>query len=434
MHKDLVIVNAKVLADPAAPALIHSGFVHVRAGRVAAVGPMAAGRPEAAELIDAGGCLVLPGLVNGHCHGAMTLFRGLADDLELMTWLNGHIFPAEARFVDPEMVYWCTRLAAAELLLSGTTTVADGYFHESEAARAFADSGIRAMAAQGVIDFPAPGAPDPAANVAVAAAFLEEWQGRDPLLSPAVFAHSPYTCSAATLRRAKALCRERGARLFIHVAETGAEAGLIRDPAGDSPLRHLDALGLLDRDTVCIHGVHLDEADLDRIAASGAGLVLCPQSNCKLASGLAPLPAMLVRGLRVGLGTDGAASNNGLDLFREMNLCAKVHKLHARDPMAAPASAVLAMATAGGAAALGLEGEIGALRPGMAADLVVLELGRPHLQPFHGPGLLVHAASGGDVRDVLVNGRVVVRDRRLLSMDLGETMAHVRRLAAAVTG
>jgi 5-methylthioadenosine/S-adenosylhomocysteine deaminase len=432
---DLLLINAMVLPELGSATSIDPGYVAVRDGRIAQLGPMAdLGAVLAREVIDARGGVVLPGLVNGHCHAAMTLFRGLADDLPLMTWLQDHIFPAETRSVNPEMVYWCTRLAAAEMLLSGTTTVADGYFCMEEAARAFSEAGMRAVVAQGIIDFPAPGVPDPADNIAAAAGFIDGWLGRDPLITPALFAHSPYTCSAKTLRAAKELARSRGVVLFIHVAETRDEQGLIRDPQGPSPVRHLDALGILDEGTVCVHCVWADDEDLDILARRGASIVICPQSHLKLASGTVPLKEMLAKRIKVALGTDGAASNNSLDLFREMDVCAKVQKLRDLDPVAVRAGEVLRMATAMGARVLGFAGQCGVLKPGAPADLIVVDRQQPHLQPFFGPDLLVYSARGSDVRTVIVGGRLVVRDGTLLTIDLAETMARVRELAQPLPG
>jgi 5-methylthioadenosine/S-adenosylhomocysteine deaminase len=434
MTADILITNAVLLPDPGSPWGTDQSYVAVKNGRITGTGPMAAlDEIQAGERIDAGGALLMPGLVNTHCHGAMTLFRGLADDLELMTWLNEHIFPAEAAHVNPEMVYWCSKLAAAEMLLSGTTMVADAYFYEAEAARAFSEAGLRAVAAHGVIDFPAPGVPDPWENIRAVARFLDHWQGRDPLVTPAVFAHSPYTCSPETLIGAKALAKERGLRFFIHVAESRVEQGLIKNPRGSSPVKHLDALGILDEQTVCVHCVWVDEEDLAILARRQSKVVLCPQSHLKLASGMAPLADMLAAGIEVGLGTDGAASNNGLDMFREMDICAKVQKLRMLDPVGIRAGKVLHMATAGGAKVLAMEEGAGQLGPGSQADLVLVDLNRPHLQPFYGPDLLVYAAQGSDVTTVIVNGKIVVRDGRLLTFDLEETMRRVRELAAALS-
>lgn len=419
MTPDILLIDACLLPEPATGEVVERGYVAIRDGLIEGVGPMdALPGKEAGQIIDAAGDLVLPGLVNGHCHAAMTLFRGLADDLELMTWLTDHIFPAEAENVTPEMVYWCARLAAAEMLLSGTTCVADGYFYEDEAARAFSEAGLRAVAAQGVIDFPAPGVPDPLENIRTAARFLDAWLDRDPLITPAIFAHSPYTCSGATLQKAKEESRQRNLPFYIHAAEIGAEQGLIRDPLGSSPVRHLDALGILDEMTVCVHCVHVDAEDMDIMARRRVRVVHCAQSNMKLASGMAPVDGMLEREITVGLGTDGAASNNSLDLFREMDLCAKMEKVRTPDPTAGSARAVLAMAAGAGT-----------LAPGQPADLISVGLNRPHLQPFYGPDTLVYAGSGSDVQNVIVNGRLVVRDSELLTIDLEETLDRVRRLA-----
>ncbi|NIA05486.1 MAG: amidohydrolase family protein [Proteobacteria bacterium] len=433
MTPDILITNALLLREPGAGEEIELGFVAVRDGRIEGLGPMTElGDRPAATTIDAGGGLLMPGLVNTHCHAAMTLFRGLADDQELAVWLNDHIFPAEAAHVNPEMVYWCSKLAAAEMILAGTTLVADGYFFAGQAARAFSETGLRAVAAQGVIDFPAPGVPEPAENIRAAARFIDERQERHPLITPAVFAHSPYTCSPETLQKAKALARSRNVPFFVHVAETGQEQGRIAGARGDSPVRHLEALGILDEQTVCVHCVWVDEEDLDILARRNARVSICPQSHLKLASGMAPLAAMLERSITVGLGTDGAASNNGLDLFREMDICAKVQKIKTMDPVAVRAGDVLRLVTRDGAAVLGFAERLGALRAGSLADLVLVDLDRPHLQPFYGPDLLVYAAGGADVRSVIINGKLVMHNRQLLTIDLDETMARVRDLARSV--
>jgi 5-methylthioadenosine/S-adenosylhomocysteine deaminase len=385
--------------------------------------------PQAEQVIDAHGMLALPGLINTHCHAAMTLFRGLADDLELGEWLNTHIFPAEAANVSPEMVYWCSKLAAAEMIMSGTTTVADGYFFEDNAARAFADAGMRAVAAQAVIDFPAPGVPDPSGNIAAAATFVAKWTDKHPLITPAIFAHSPYTCSNATLQAAKKAARKAGVLFFIHLAESQAEMGMIAEPQGCTPLKHLAALGVLDRQTVCVHCVWIDDEDPEILARHKANIVLCPQSHLKLASGIAPAQAMLQYDIPVGLGTDGAASNNSLDMFREMDICAKVQKIKTLDPVAVPARKILSMATTTGSEVLGMEQHIGRLAPGMKADIILINSNMPHLQPMHSTDLLVYAANGADVDTVIINGTPVMQNKKLLGFDLPETLRQVRLLA-----
>ena len=431
MTDDLLLTGCRLLPEPGGNLSAGPGFVAVRDGRITSLGPMAdCPREWTGTVVDTAGQLALPGLVNGHCHLPMTLFRGLADDLPLAEWLTAHIFPAEARHIDVETVSWCSRLAAAELLLAGVTCVADGYFLEDGVAGACAEAGLRCVAAQGIIDFPAPGVPDPGRNIEAAAGFLDRWLHRHPLVTPALFAHAPYTCGNATLQRAKELAARRGVRLFLHAAETRDEICHISEPLGDTPIRHLDALGVLDRDTTCVHCVWTDGTDLDILARRETAVVSCPQSNAKLASGIAPLTAMLARGLRLGLGTDGAASNNSLDLFREMDLAAKLQKIRANDPVAVPARRLLALATSGDA--IGLPANHGRLAPGAPADLITVDLQQPRLKPLHSPDLLVYAGSGADVRTVVVGGRLVVRDRQLLTLDLEETLDRVRRLAARV--
>ncbi|MEJ2689995.1 MAG: amidohydrolase [Deltaproteobacteria bacterium] len=428
MHCDTLIRNGTILTDAATP-LIEDGFVAIAGKEIIALGPLAELPPALAPrtVIDASRRLVMPGLINCHTHAAMTLFRGLADDLPLMRWLNDHIFPAEAAHVSEKMVYNCSLLAAAEMLLSGTTTVADGYFYEEMAAQAYADIGIRAVAAQGIIDFPAPGVPDPKRNIETAERFLRKWQVNNKRITPALFCHSPYTCSDQTLSKAKELSESLGAPLFIHLAETKAEVEQVRQATGMTPGRYLESLGLLGEATICVHSVHLDEEELELLASTRTKVATCPESNMKLASGCARLPVMLALGIPVGLGTDGCASNNDLDLFGEMDSCAKLHKLVSDEPTAVTANQVLAMATTNGAEVLGQASRIGSLAPGKKADIILLDLWQPHLTPFYGKDLLVYAGRGADVTDVFVDGRQLVAGRQLITIDLEKVMADVRQ-------
>jgi 5-methylthioadenosine/S-adenosylhomocysteine deaminase len=435
MTPDILIVNGllkRVTNKEAAGT--GPGFVAIKGSKIVAAGAMAelpAGT-RSTRTIDAENCLVMPGLVNTHNHCAMTLFRGLADDLPLMSWLQDHIFPAEAKFVNEEMVYWCTRLASAEMILSGTTTVADGYFHEDAAAGALKESGIRAIAAQGVIDFPAPGVPDPADNIAAAAEFIEKWQD-DRLITPAIFCHSPYTCSAQTLQKAKELARQTGCRFFIHLAETATELEQSCQQHGVSPVHYLKKLDVLDPETVCVHAVWLDEKDIAILKASGAAVASCPESNMKLAAGIAPLDRFLEEGIPVGLGTDGCASNNNLDMFGEMATAAKIHKINRQDPTILPAAEVVRMATTGGAEVLGLQDVTGRIETGMQADIIIVDLHSPHLTPMYDQdSLLAYAALGNDVKTSIIAGKLVMENRQLLTIELDEVLARVNLLAEQV--
>jgi 5-methylthioadenosine/S-adenosylhomocysteine deaminase len=431
---DILIHNATLVTQDEALGILSPGMVGIRGDRIERVekageGPL----PDAGEVIDAEGGILMPGLINAHTHLPMSLFRGLADDLPLDVWLNQHIFPAEARFVTKENVRIGTLLSCAELLLGGTTTCCDGYFLEDEVARAVVDSGLRAILGQGVIDFPAPGVGDPARNVAHAMDYVKTWQGRNERVAPAIFCHSPYTCGNQTLKAAKRAARELDVPFLIHLAETRGEAGMIKDAEGRSPTRYLDDLGLLDRGTLLVHGVWLEAADIDRIAASGATMVHCPESNMKLASGVMPLTDLQAARIPVGLGTDGCASNNDLDLFGEMHMAATLHKVVRQDPTVATARQVLAMVTSEGARVLGMEGRIGSLSEGKLADLVLVDIHTPHLTPIYDPiSHLVYAARSSDVHHVMVGGRWVVREKRLVSFDPAPVMAEARTVARSV--
>ncbi len=437
MDDDILILNGAIPswaaggppdADP--PGVAASCFVRIKTGIIKEIGKMTdlPVPPAARHIIDATDTLLIPGLINMHNHAAMILFRGLFGDLPLKTWLNDHIFPAEAKYVNPEMVYWCGKLAAAEMILAGTTMVADGYYYEAAAAAAFRDAGLRAVVAHGIIDFPAPGVPDPAENINVVDRFIEQWDHKSDLITPAVFCHSPYTCSPDTLQKAKQLARRHKAPYFIHVAETRDEIKQVRERYKTTPVGLLDSLGVLDKDSVCVHCVWVDDQDLDILARSGAGIVTCPTSNMKLAAGVAPVAKMLARGIPVGLGTDSAACNNALDLFAEMNICGLAQHVGNPAPPALAADRILTMATGGGAGTFGFTGRLGRLAAGQCADISIIALKQPHLLPACNDDVLVYAAGGADVATVIINGRLVMRDRRLLSIDLEETVARVRSM------
>ena len=434
MGFDTIIHNGILLTvDPARP-ILPGGWIGIREGCIRAVEATTAAPLENASLvIDADQGIVMPGLVNIHTHLPMTLFRGLADDLPLAEWLNGTIFPAEARFIDPQTVRWGTLLACAEMLLAGTTCCCGGYFHEDAVARAVADTGLRAVLGQGVIDYPAPGVPNPAGNVDHATAFAGVWRTQNPLITPSIFCHAPYTCSDATLVNAKRAADRAGLLFQVHAAETRHEREQSLAKKGLSPVAHLAHLGVLDGRTLMSHCVWVDERDIAIMADTGCSVAHCPESNMKLGSGIAPVPRLLAAGVPVGLGTDGCASNNDLDLFGEMAAAARLHKVATGDPTVMDAPGVLRMATAGGAAAIGLGKQIGSLMIGKRADLIVIDTRVPHLTPvYHPASHIVYAASGADVRHVLVDGRPVVRDRQLLTIDITIVMDQVNRIARKI--
>jgi 5-methylthioadenosine/S-adenosylhomocysteine deaminase len=427
---DTVIYNSCLLTLESGSPPLASGFVAVQGSLIQAVGQACrpAELPPAREQLDACGALVLPGLINTHCHAPMVWFRGLADDLPLQEWLTQKIFPIESGWLDEDRVYWGTRLAAAEMIRGGVTTVADGYFYESEVRRALAEAGLRAVAAQGVLDFPFPGVPDPRDNLTYAARFLDSWRDFSGLITSSVFCHTPYTCGPETLKGAKALTRKAGVPFFTHLAETRQEVEELRGKTGMGPAAYLDSLGILDELTVVVHGVWLTPEDTEILARRGVPVSHCPESNLKLAAGVAPVPDFLARGLTVGLGTDGAASNNNLDLLGEMSLAARVHKVWRGDPTVLPAPEVVALVTREGAKVLGLEHQVGTLTPGKQADLIVLAVNQAHLTPLYDPySHLVYAARSADVRHVMVAGRWLLRDRQLLTLDWEEIASQARR-------
>jgi len=409
------------------------GAVAVREAQIVAVGPQdeLAHRFAAERVLDYPRGLILPGLINAHTHAAMALFRGLADDLPLDEWLNSHIFPAE-RHLDYDFVYWGTRLAVAEMLLSGTTSFCDMYLFTDAVAQAAADTGIRAVVGEVLYDFPSPNYGPPDNGLKFTEDLIRSYQGH-PRVQVAVQPHAVYTCSPDLLQKSKALADRYQTRWIIHLSETAKEVADCLEQYGDTPVGHLHRLGLLQGNTVADHAVALTEGDMDLLAASGAGVVHCPESNMKLASGMAPVMDLLARGVPVGLGTDGCASNNNLDMLSELDTAAKLAKVRDLDPTALPARQALGLATRQGAAVLGLQGEVGRLIPGLKADLVVVDLDQPHLTPIYDPlSHLVYAATGSDVQTVVVEGRLLVEDRQLLSFDLQETLARARELAGKV--
>jgi 5-methylthioadenosine/S-adenosylhomocysteine deaminase len=426
---DLIVRGGPVLTFDEEDSRYPRGIVCINDAKIVAVGDESEiGRGyEADRTIDTGGGLVMPGLINGHTHAAMSLLRGYADDLPLTTWLFDHIIPAETKLMDEQMVYWGTLVSAAEMLRSGITTCADAYFFASAAARAFRDSGMRAVAAQGVMDGPKPQWADDAARTEVVRSYLEDLSAKQgALVTPALFVHAPYTASPETYRQAKALCDEYAAPLFTHLAESESEAAEMTKRYGTTAVRLLAREGILSDTFVGVHAVWLDPEEIEILAQYGASVVHCPGSNAKLGNGLAPVTAMLAAGIPVGLGTDGPASNNRQDLFYEMDFCAKGHKLVSRDPARMDAGTVLKMALFLGAEALGLADTVGSLARGMAADLIVLDVSGPHAVPlFSYESHLVYAARGADVKTTIAGGRIVHHAGEILTFDEAEAQARV---------
>ncbi len=414
-----------VMDDPGT--VLEGGAVLVEGDRIAGLLAATDPRPAGVQVLDASGHLVIPGLVNTHGHAAMSLLRGLADDLPLMTWLEEHIFPAEEALVSPDFVYWGTLLSCIEMLKSGTTTFADMYYFKEDAARATIDAGIRTVLGPHVIGFPTNDYPSPEASLADAADFMERYEDH-PTLVPAVAAHSLYTTSLEDVAAALRLANDYGAPFQIHTDEDETEFAIASELTGMGVVEALESIGALRPGTVLAHSVYLRDEDIARIAAGGAGIAHNPQSNMKLGrSRAAPIVEALAAGIPVGLGTDGAAANNDLDLFDEMDTAAKLHKFVMADPTALPAETVFRLATMGGARVLDLDDEVGSLEPGKRADIVLVDTRRAGLTPLYNVySHLVYATRGSDVSTVLVNGRVVVRDHEVLTVSETEVVERAR--------
>ncbi len=435
MIYDIVIHNGSVITMNSKVDMINNGVLCIKNDTLAKIEPHEnhTPLPEGKKIIDAQGGIIMPGLVNTHTHLPMALFRGLADDLPLSVWLNEHIFPAESNHIHPESVRLGALLSGAEMLLSGTTTCCDGYFYEDNVAAAVNDIGMRAILGQGVIDFPAPGVSKPEDNVDNAIRFIQKWKNISPLITPSMFCHSPYTCSEVTLKKAKDAADANGVLFQIHTAETKDEYVSIQTKHHTTPVKYLDKIGIIDQNTLLVHAVWLDNDDIEIMANRRASVSHNPESNMKLASGIAPVPALLKAGVTVGLGTDGCASNNNLDLFSEMDTAAKLHKVNTMDPTVMDAVTVLKMATIDGAKSLGLQDIIGSLEVGKKADVIIIDTRKPHLIPVYNPvSHIVYAAKGSDVQDVIVDGKVLLKNRKLLTVDMEDILGKVADIASHI--
>ena len=430
----LVITGGTVVTVDGAGRVIENGAVAIQGEKIVAVGDAASIAREypRAERIDATGHIVMPGLVNTHGHAPMVLYRGLADDLALMDWLQQYIFPAEAKTVSPEFVRAGTRLAALEMIESGTTTYADMYYFEEEIAAATKAAGLRAVLGQTIIQFPVADAKTWQEGLARTEAFVRQWRD-DPLVTPAYAPHSMYTLDAAMLKAIRASADRERAPVLIHLDETKTEHDDALKNHGATPTAYLESLGFLKPGTLGAHGVWLTDADIALLAKRGVSLSHNPESNMKLASGAAAVTKWQAAGVSAGIGTDGAASNNDLDMFEAMRLASFLQKLTTSDPRALPAKAALEMATIGGARALGLGARTGSLEPGKLADIIIVNAGEAHQTPLYDHvSHLVYATSGHDVRDVVVHGRVLMRDRQVKTLDKAAVLRDARAMQQKV--
>lgn len=436
MDADILIKGGTAVTMTEGRDPVKNARIYVKDGRIADIreaDPEEKRIEGNAEIIDATDTIIMPGLINAHTHAAMTIFRGFADDLPLKEWLFERIFPAEKRFLNGETVYWGSLLGCLEMIASGTTSFVDGYFFQDETVQAAEISGLRAFIAQGVIDFPSPDVDDPADNLMTARRFLEKWSGYSELITPGIFCHSPVTCSQRTLVGAREISDEFGLPLQIHLSETIEEVSDIAEKTKMRPVHYLDQLGLLDGGLIAAHAIHCDDSEIEILGRKNVKVVHVPESNMKLCSGAGRISEMLKRGITVALGTDGCCSNNNLDLMCEMDTAAKLGKIFDGDPTSMNAWEVLKMATIGGAAVLGVENEVGTLEKGKKADIITLDLHTPHLCPVYDPlSAIVYSADGGDVKDVIVNGKILMKNREFTEMNPAEIMGKVNEIAGII--
>jgi len=416
---DLLVLSGTIVTMDGARRVIDEGGIAVTGGRIIAIGPRVEIEKDytSRQIIHADGKLIVPGLINGHTHIPMTLFRGLADDLDLQDWLTKYIFPAEAKNVSEEFVRAGTRLGLAEMIRGGTTTYCDMYYFEDAIADETAKAGVRAVLGETVIDFPVADNKTNAEAMAYVEKFVNHWKGND-LIIPAIAPHAPYTVSEEHLKAIRAFSDRTGAPIVTHISETKREVDDSIKAKGASPVDYLERIGFLNERVIAAHMVWPQAGELEILKRRRVGVVHNPQSNMKLASGVAPVPKMLDEGVLLGLGTDGAASNNDLNMWEEMDTVAKLHKVFTGDPKVITAQQAFELATIRGAAALHLEKEIGSLEKGKRGDIVIIERDALNQIPLYNIySDLVYATKSWDVETVIINGRIVMKDRSLLTLN-----------------
>ena len=432
---DLIVRGDHVLTMDPDQTVITDGAVAVNDGMIVAIGPAAEimASYRANEVLDGAGKVVMPGLINGRSHAAMTLLRGIADDLSVMEWLTKYIFPVEVRFVDAAFVRLGTELACWEMLRGGTTTFVDMYYFPDSVAEAVESCGMRAVIVPSTIDQKSPDAEDGEQSLRQAVDFVKRWRGRNNRIIPIIGTHSVYTVSSENLRRVRAAALELGVPVGIHLAEHPFEIEMTREKYDMTPVELLDSLGFFEGPTIGAHVVWPSKADIEVLVEKNIGAIHNPNSNMKTSAGVSPVVDMLAAGVKVGLGTDGAASNNDLDMWEEMRLAAFLQKVSSMDPEALPASAVLKMATSGGAEAIGLGAEIGSLTVGRRADLIQVDFSDVHFVPTYDVvSHLVYVADEQDVETVIVDGKIVVKDKQVLTVDTKRVRAEANALAARI--
>ena len=431
---DILIKNAYILTINSNFDIIENGFIGINKDKIAIIGHMSefTSALNATKIVDAGGKLVMPGLINTHTHLAMTLFRGIADDIKLMDWLYKYIFPAEKKCVTPETVEVGVKLAIIELIKSGTTCFNDMYYFEDITAQVAIKSGMRGVVGEGIIDEGVANSANASEGLEYTAFLIDKYKNND-LIDVAVAVHAPYSASAETMQKAYALAQKNDVLFHIHLAETKWELEKFLSEYGMSSVEYVDKLGILGNKTVAAHGVWLNDKEIDLFATRGTGVAHNPECNMKIASGVAPIPKMLVKGVKVGLGTDGTASNNNLNMFQEMRTMALLHKLNSNDPTVIPARKAIEIATIGGAKLLHKEKEIGSLEIGKKADMIFIDLNHANTTPYYNIySLLVYSLNGTEIADVMINGKFVMKDKQLLTIDEKEVYIKAKEISSRI--
>ncbi len=417
LHCDLAVIGKYILPMDDKLSIIKDGAVLVKDGEIIAVGRQKNLKYETKEIIDAGNSIVMPGLINTHTHSAMTYFRGLADDKDLKDWLENYIWPAEGKNVNKDFVRKASELACLEMIKSGTTCFNDMYFFARETLEVADKCGIRAIAGELIIDFPTPSCKNANEAINKNKELIKDFKNEE-LLRVSMNPHSIYICNENNLREVSRVVKENNLITHIHISETKKEVDDCMNLHGISPVAYLDSIGFLNENLVAAHSVWLSDKDLEIFSERGVKVSHNPISNMKLASGVMPASKMIDKGIVVSLGTDGVASNNTLDLFEEIKIYALLHKVQDLEPTKASAREVITMATINGAKALGWDKEIGSLEVGKQADLITIDLNKPHLQPIYDPySHLAYAVNGSDVENVIINGRIVMRERVVKTLD-----------------
>jgi 5-methylthioadenosine/S-adenosylhomocysteine deaminase len=428
LNADCIISADYVLPMDESLSVLRNGAVVIRDAKIADIGESAdiLKKYHTGQHIQQTDSILLPGLINTHTHAAMVYFRGIADDLPLNEWLNKHIWPAENRWLSPEFISDAIGLACLEMLKGGITVYNDMYFFEDEAGKVTKKMGMRAVLGSGILDFPSRSGSGPDEYISNAVSLIEKWKG-DELIVPCIAPHALYTCGPETLKKARKVAEHYDVPVHLHLSETRTEMDEIRKRFGMQPVEYLDTLGFLDQRVLAAHCVWLTDEEIAIIARKKIGVSHCVESNLKLASGIAPVVKMLNAGVKVTLGTDGAASNNDLNILSEMSTAAKLHKAVSGDPTVLNAKTVLCMATRWGAEVLGLGNKIGSLETGKAADMISITIARPHLMPLYDVySHIVYAAMASDVAMVMVNGKVIVDSGRLMTADETEILHKAR--------